>query len=413
MVSLRIGCGLLAAASALIGVAAAEIPEQRVGEHFEILPASMPAPAENTSVGNESEVVKRPEGALPHVPPGFAVSVFADGLDHARYLDVLPNGDVLLAELKAGKVTVLRDEGGTGKASKRFTFAGGLSHPHGVTFHDGFVYIADTRAVWRYRWNPADGTAGPAEQVTDDGALGNYTGGHITRNIVFAPDGKHFYVSIGSETNIAEDPQPFSTIKEFEAAGGPGRIFATGLRNAVGIRIYPGTNTLFAVVNERDGLGDGLVPDYLTSVADGGFYGWPYCFIGRNKQPGPLGDKRPDLVAAAITPDLLFQAHSAPLGLEFYEGAQFPAEYRGDAFVSLHGSWNSSLPTGYKIVRVRFKDGKPLGGYENFLTGFWLPGTNPAQVWGRPVGLATAKDGSLLVADDVGQRVWRIGWVGP
>jgi glucose/arabinose dehydrogenase len=184
------------------------------------------------------------------------------------------------------------------------------------------------------------------------------------------------------------------------------------LRNPVGIRFYPGSDKLFAVVNERDGLGDGLVPDYLTGVADGGFYGWPYSYIGQHKQPGPLGDAHPELVAKAIVPDLLFQSHSAPLGLEFYQGTQFPAEYRGDAFVSLHGSWNSSVPTGYKIVRVHFKDGKPAGGYENFLTGFWIDGTNPAKVWGRPVGLATAQDGSLLIADDVGQRIWRVGWTG-
>ncbi|MEA2755615.1 MAG: hypothetical protein QOJ54_1904, partial [Aliidongia sp.] len=379
---------------------------------FAISSAALPAPAEDTAVGNESETAPRPEGALPHVPPGFAVSVFADGLTHARYLDVMPNGDVLVAELKAGKITVLRDEGGTGHATKRFVFAAGLARPHGIEFHDGFVYVGDTKAVWRYRWNPQDGTAGPAEQVTSNDALGHYAGGHVTRNLAFAPDGRHFYVSIGSENNIEEDPQPFATIKEFDAKGGPGRIFATGLRNPVGIRFYPGSDKLFAVVNERDGLGDGLVPDYLTSVADGGFYGWPYSYIGKNKQPGPLGDKRPELVAKAIVPDLLFQPHSAPLGLEFYEGTQFPAEYRGDAFVSLHGSWNSSVPTGYKVVRVHFKDGKPGGGYENFLTGFWIDGSNPAKVWGRPVGLATAKDGSLLIADDVGQRVWQVRWVG-
>lgn len=417
MAGFRIGGTVLAAAGFLAGTAAAQVSvrqdqDQKIGAHFEISPASLPAPAEDTAVANESDTVSRPDGALPLVPAGFAVSVFADDLSNARYLDVLPNGDVLLAELKAGKVTVLRDEKGSGQATKRFTFVSGLEKPHGIAFHDGYVYVADVRAVRRYRWNEADGTAGPAEPVTSDGALGRYTGGHSTRNIVFAPDGKHFYVSIGSTSNIAEDPAPLAAIKEFDASGGDGRIFASGLRNPVGIRFYPGTNTLFTVVNERDGLGDGLVPDYLTSVHDGGFYGWPYAYIGQHQQPGPLGSKHPDLVAQTIMPDLLFQSHSAPLGLEFYEGTQFPAEYRGDAFVSLHGSWNSGQPTGYKIVRIHFKDGKPAGGYENFLTGFWLPNTNPAKVWGRPVGLATAKDGSLLIADDVGERVWRVAWVG-
>ena len=389
-----------------------ETADQKIGAHFEIRPADLPAPAEDSSVGNQSEKVPRPDGALPKVPPGFEVSVFAEGFTHARNLLVMPNGDVLLAELANARIQALRDETGSGKATKRFTFAGGLTRPHGLAFQDGYVYVADVKAVWRYRWNPEDGTAGKAEQVTEDGALGTFAGGHTTRNIAFAPDGKHFYVSIGSNDNVGEDPAPLATIKEFEASGGQGRIFASGLRNPVDLHFYPGSDTLWTVVNERDGLGDGLVPDYLTSVKDGGFYGWPYAYIGPHKQPGPLGTKHPDLVEKAIVPDLLLQSHSAPLGLDFYEGTQFPAEYRGDAFVSLHGSWNSSQPTGYKVVRVHFKDGKPVGGYENFMTGFWLPGTNPAEVWGRPVGLATAKDGSLLVADDVGQRIWRIHWVG-
>jgi glucose/arabinose dehydrogenase len=389
-----------------------EVADQKIGAHFEIRPADLPAPAEDTSVGNSSETVPRPAGALPQVPPGFEVSVFAEGFAHARNLLVLPNGDVLLAEIRRGWAQALRDETGAGKATKRFTFASGLNQPHGLAFHDGYVYVADVRGVWRYRWNAEDGTAGPVEQVTPNGALGQFNNGHPTRNIAFAPDGKHFYVSVGSTGNVDEEPAPFAAIKEFDADGSNGKIFASGLRNPVDLHFYPGSYTLWTVVNERDGLGDGLVPDYLTSVQENGFYGWPYAYIGQHKQPGPLGEKHPELAARAIVPDLLLQSHSAPLGLDFYEGGQFPAEYRGDAFVALHGSWNSSAPTGYKIVRVRFKDGRPVGGYENFMTGFWLPDTNPAQVWGRPVGLATAKDGSLLVADDVGQRIWRIRWVG-
>jgi glucose/arabinose dehydrogenase len=411
--SLRSLLATLVLIGAATGGAGAETPDQKPGEQFSISPDALPVPAEDTAVANPSEAVPRPAGALPRVPAGFAVSVFAEGLDNARYLEILPNGDVLLAEMAAGRVTVLRDETGAGVATRRFTFAEGLAHPHGIAFHDGSVYVGDTRAVWRYRWNPADGTAiGAGEPITPPGALGEGRG-HITRNIAFAPDGRHFYVAIGSRSNIAEEPAPRATIQEFDADGGAGRTFASGLRNPVGIRFYPGTDTLFAVVNERDGLGDLLVPDYLTRVQRDGFYGWPYAYIGHHKQPGFLGDRRPDLVARAIVPDLLFQSHSAPLGLEFYQGTQFPAAYRGDAFVSLHGSWNAGVPTGYKVVRVRFKDGRPAGGYENFLTGFWLSGTSPAQVWGRPVGLATARDGSLLIADDVGNRVWRVRWVGP
>jgi glucose/arabinose dehydrogenase len=391
---------------------AAETANQPPGARFEVLPSNLPAPDADHATANQSESVPRPAGAGLRVPEGFAAELFAEKLDDARYLDVAPNGDVLLAEPEAGKVTVLRDETGSGHATKRFTLAQGFDRPHGVTIHDGYVYIADTKAVWRLKWNPQDGTvAGDKEQVTKPGELGEGTG-HFTRNIVFAPDGKHFYVTIGSRSNVAEDPEPRATIKEFDAAGGTGRIFASGLRNPVGIRFQPGTNDVWAVVNERDGLGDGLVPDYLTRVVEGGFYGWPYAYLGQHKQPGPLGDKRPDLVAKAIVPDVLFQSHSAPLGLVFYEGAQFPADFQGDAFVSLHGSWNAGEPRGYKVVRVKFHNGKPETGYENFATGFWVDGTKPARVWGRPVGLALAKDGSLLVADDVGQTVWRIYWVG-
>jgi glucose/arabinose dehydrogenase len=362
----------------------AEGPDQPPGAHFEVLPQSLPAPDPSSSVANPPDIVPRPADATLRVPPGFRAELFAEGLENARYLEVAPNGDVLLAEPAGGKITVLRDETGSGHATKRFTFAEGLRQPHGIAVHDGYVYVADTRRVWRYRWNPQDGTAAsPAEPVTEDGALGDGAG-HFT---------------------------PRATITECAAAGGAGRVFASGLRNPVGVRFYPGTNELWAVVNERDGLGDGLVPDYFTHVIDGGFYGWPYAYLDRHPQPG-LGEKRPDLVARTLTPDVLFQSHSAPLGLVFYDGTQFPSEYRGDAFVSLHGSWNAGEPRGYKVVRVRFHNGRPERGYENFATGFWLRGTKTAQVWGRPVGLTLAKDGSLLISDDVAETVWRVSWVG-
>ena len=225
------------------------------------------------------------------------------------------------------------------------------------------------------------------------------------------PDGKRFFIAIGSESNIGEDPLPHASVQSFAADGSDQRTYASGLRNPVGIAFYPGTNDLYTVVNERDGLGDGLVPDFLTRLQEGGFYGWPYAYIGHHPQPD--FPSRPEMVAKTLTPDLLFQSHSAPLGLVFYEGSMFPAEYKGDAFVALHGSWNSAEPTGYKIVRVPFKDGRPQGYYENFLTGFWLGGTSPAQVWGRPAGLAVAADGSLLIADDAGGVVWRVSYKKP
>jgi len=194
-------------------------------------------------------------------------------------------------------------------------------------------------------------------------------------------------------------------------ADGHLQTFAAGLRNPVGIAFYPGTNDLYVTVNERDGLGDGLVPDYFTRIRQGDFFGWPYAYIGRHPDPD-YGAKRPDLVAKTKVPDVLFQSHSAPLGLVFYEGDQFPADYKGDAFVALHGSWNAAAPTGYKVVRIKFANGRPIGGYEDFLTGFWNGSTSPAQVWGRPAGLLVAKDGSLLVADDDGKTIWRVRYVG-
>jgi glucose/arabinose dehydrogenase len=391
------------------GCVAADAPppagnDQAVGQHFLISATALPAPSPETATANPSVATERPSGALPSVPPGFTVSVFAENFDHARNLLTLPDGDILLAEQEAGRVT--RIHVADGHQSDRSVFAEGLDRPHGLAFHDGHVYVGDTRAVWRYA---PDGSS--KEQVTADGALGEGKG-HITRNIAFAPDGQHFYVSIGSHGNIDEEPEPYAAIREFPATGGVGTKLASGLRNPVDLHFYPGSDTLWTVVNERDGLGDGLAPDYLTHVERGGFYGWPYAYNGPHPQPGRLGSKRPDLVAATITGDVLFQSHSAPLGLVFYDGKQFPGEYQGDAFVSLHGSWNSGVPTGYKIVRVRFRDGRPIGGYENFLTGFWIKGTNPARVWGRPVGLTVAGDGSLLIADDVGQRIWRVTWTG-
>jgi glucose/arabinose dehydrogenase len=247
--------------------------------------------------------------------------------------------------------------------------------------------------------------AGRRELVGAEGALGS-GGGHWTRNIAFSPDGAHFYVSVGSAGNIDEERAPRATVQEFKADGSGQRTFASGLRNPVGIAFYPGTSDLYVVVNERDGLGDGLVPDYLTRLKDGGFYGWPYAYIGPHPQPD-YAQRRPDLVKATIVPDVLFQSHSAPLGLVFYEGAQFPAAYRGGAFVALHGSWNSGKPTGYKVVFVPFKDGKPAGAPEDFLTGF-LPDPKSGVAYGRPVGVAVDAKGALLVADDVGNIVWRI-----
>lgn len=385
---------------------------QPVGESFHIRPADLPPPFATDSVASSAYRVERPADATLNVPAGFRAELFATGLSHPRWMAVASNGDVLLAESRTGRITLLRDADGDGKAEVTSTFADGLDSPHGLAIRDGWVYVGEETRVSRLPFREGDmKAAGPVEPVTGPRALGN-GGGHWTRNLAFAPDGSRFHVAVGSRGNIqAEDP-PRATVQQFNADGSAQTTFATGLRNPVGIAFYPGTDDLYVVVNERDGLGDGLVPDYLTRVEPGGFYGWPYSYIGATPDPNMRG-RGADQAARAIVPDVLFKSHSAPLGLVFYQGEQFPADYQGDAFVALHGSWNSGTPTGYKIVRVPFRNGRPVGSYSNFATGFWVAGRNRAEVIGRPAGLAVWTDGSLLVADDSGRAVWRISYAGP
>ncbi|MFQ5972213.1 MAG: PQQ-dependent sugar dehydrogenase [Alphaproteobacteria bacterium] len=381
------------------------------GQRFEVRPSDMPPPFATESARNPPRSIRLPRGTAPRVPPGFKANLFAEDLDHARWLAVAPDGAVFLAQSKPGVVTILRDTDGDGVADLIRPFVTGLARPHGLAFHQGQLYVADTKAVRRYPYESAlDGPAGPAETVTPGGALGSASG-HWTRNIAFGPDGLRFFVAIGSAGNIDVEPEPRATVQMFDKDGGGQKTFASGLRNPVGIAFYPGTDDLYVVVNERDGMGDELVPDYLTRIEDGDFFGWPYAYIGDNPQPR-LAELRPDLVAASRVPDVLFRSHSAPLGLVFYDGEQFPQEYRGDAFVALHGSWNAAEPRGYMVVRVPFEDQRPLGHYEAFATGFWAEGRDRARVWGRPVGLAVARDGSLLIADDVGDRIWRVSFEG-
>jgi len=387
--------------SAVFGAEAGDLP----GRHFDVSSGNLPPPYATPTVENSSHVVARPTGMLPQAPKGFSVSVFASGLSNPRWMALAPNGDVFLAEPKDGKITLLRDTGGSVTAT---TFATGFNEPHGLAFHDGALYVGDLDAVWRIAYRDGALTAGKRERLTKQHDLG--IGGHSTRDIAFAPNGD-LYLAIGSNGNVDEGEPAFRAGVQKVNADGTLSTFASGIRNPVGIAFYPGTDEVWVSVNERDGLGDGLVPDYLTHLEKGAFYGWPYAYSGAHPDP-TFGARRPDMVAKTRTPDLLFQSHSAPTGLVFYEGNQFPAEYKGDAFVSLHGSWNSSKPTGYKVVRVHFANGRPAGGYDNFITGFHVGDTSPAQVWGRPAGLAVAKDGSLLIADDAGKTVWKVRWVG-
>jgi glucose/arabinose dehydrogenase len=406
------------------------------GEEIRIDPSALPAPGVTASAANPPEYEVRPEGSTITVPAGFAVNVFAKDFDNPRWLQIAPNGDVFVSS--AGKITVLRDADGDGTAETRSTFVSGLNSLHGMAFRPGSFYVADTEGVWRMNYRDGQLHAeGQKVEVTPPGAFGT-PGGHSSRTLVFHPNGDRFYVGIGSASNIAEEAAPRASVQEFRADGSGQRTFAAGLRNPVGLAFRPGTTELWTVVNERDGLGEELVPDYLTHLEDSGFYGWPYSYIGAHPQPD-FAERRPDLVRRAIVPDLLFRSHSAPLGLVFYDGGSFPAEYRGDAFVSLHGSWNAAEPRGYCVVRVPFKNGRPAGGYEVFASGFVkevarrtffdqlrsvvtsgfarsalkrltnLSGDQtPAIVWGRPVGLAVGKDGSLLIADDSAGVIWRV-----
>ena len=392
--------------------ALARFLDQAPGQRFHIDPATLPKPYATDSAFNEATIVAKPANPYFHMPSGFSVNEFAGGLNDPRWLAIAPNGDVFVTLPDDNKIMLLRDGDGDGKAELQSVFAKGFSRPHGLAFHDGYLYVGDVNRVWRIAWQPGDAKARAApEPVTDTGVFGEASG-HWTRNLVFTPDGKRFIVTVGSVENIgAHDPPVRATLQSFAANGHDQQTLATGLRNPVGIAYRPGSNDLYVVVNERDGMGDNLVPDFLTRITPGGFYGWPYSYIGQHVQPGMPA--HPALVARAIMPDLLFQSHSAPLGLAFYDGAMFPAEYRGNAFVALHGSWNAGNPTGYKVVRVPFENGKPADYYENFLTGFWTAGHQPAKVWGRPVALAVAKDGSLLLSDDASGTIWRISYKKP
>jgi glucose/arabinose dehydrogenase len=365
-----------------------------------ITPDALPAPYATRSFGQAPEVIAQPLGAVLHVPVGFAVSLFASGLDEPRTLRTAPNGDVFLAESGAGRIRVF-----TGQQSR--VFATGLTQPFGIAFwppgpSPKYVYVGETNRVVRFPYP----NGGPAEVIVP--SLPD--GGHWTRDIVFSPDGGRMFVSVGSATNDMQDvgadtERERADVLSFTPDGKNRAVYASGLRNCSGEAMQPRTGTLWCVVNERDGLGDNLPPDYATSVRAGGFYGWPWFYIGANPDPRHQG------IAArpVIVPDVLIQPHSAPLSIAFYDRTAFPAEYRGDAFVALHGSWNRSTRTGYKVIRLRFVNGQPTGEYEDFLTGFV---TSKSAVWGRPVGVTVAADGALLVSEDGNGTIWRITWQG-
>ena len=381
---------------------------------------ALPAPFATPSARNTSKVIGWPKSKMPMPAPGFEVSLFAENLDNPRQAYVLPNGDILVVEAtrewpgradrpekSANRITLFRDTNGDGKPEVREVFLTGLNMPHGMAALGNWFYVGNTDGVVRYPYNAGQTKIdGKAEKILDLPA-----GGHYTRNLLADPAGKKIYIAVGSASNVDEEngwekDQRRAGILEINPDGSGMRIFAKGLRNAVGMDWEPQTKTLWTVVNERDLLGDDLVPDYLTSVKDGAFYGWPYSYFGQIEDPRKQG-QRPDLVAKAIKPDYALGSHTAALGLAFYQGKSFPERYRGGAFIGMHGSWNRSKMVGFKVAFVPFVNGKPAGPIEDILTGF-IADESKFEAYGRPVGVTVAPDGSLLVADDSGGKVWRV-----
>jgi glucose/arabinose dehydrogenase len=381
--------------------------------------ADLATPYDTPSVMNFPRVAPRPEGAWPKAPEGFEVTEFAKGLQEPRVILRAPNGDLFLSESRANRVRVLRDADGDGKPEVNEVFATGLRRPFGIAFYPlgpepKYLYVGNTDSVVRIPYRNGDTKAtGEAETIVKDIPSGNERvggGGHWTRDLEFSPDGNTLYVSVGSRSNNDDDARENrrAMILAFDPDGKNERQFATGIRNPVGLATHPVTKQLWTSVNERDGLGDHLVPDYITSVKEGGFYGWPWYYIGSHEDPRYKG-KHPELKDKAIVPDVLLQSHMASIDLTFYDGEQFPKEYHGELFASEHGSWNRARRTGYKVIRIPFKDGKATGEYEDFLVGFV---TKEGNVWGRPAGVAVAKDGSLMVTDDGSGTVWRVAYTG-
>jgi len=394
---------------------------QKPGTLHKITAADLPAPYTTKSVDEGPRLVDRPQGAWPQVPEGFKVQLYASQLEQPRLIRTAPNGDLFVAESRAGKIKILRGTSPDGKAQTVETFAAGLQLPFGIAFYPPgpnpeYVYVANTDAVIRFPYENGRLKAnGPPHLVVPDLPGGGLLrgGGHWTRDIAFSLDGKKMYISVGSRSNnndTVNNPAEFhrADILEANPDGTALRVFASGIRNAVGIAIHPQSGALWASVNERDDLGDNLPPDYITQVQEGGFYGWPWYYIGGNQDPRHKG-KHPELKDKVIVPDVLVQPHNASLEMVFYEANQFPPEYRGSIFAAEHGSWNRAARTGYEVIRVPMKSAKATGEYEDFLSGFV---TSEGKVWGRPVGVAVAKDGSLMVSDDGSNSIWRVTYTG-
>jgi glucose/arabinose dehydrogenase len=389
---------------------------EKPGTTRKITVKDLPQPYATDSAEKGAEVVARPENAWPVAPAGFKVELFAEGFDNPRWLRTAPNGDIFLAESNAGRIRVFRGITAEGKPEQTQIFASGLSKPYGIAFYPPgpdpqWIYVGNTNEVIRFPYHNGDLKASGAPQHIADLP----TGGHWTRAIEFSPDGKKMFVGVGSASNDDDvDTHPGekgrADILTCDPSNCELQVYAYGIRNAGGgIAINPQTGELWCSVNERDALGDNLVPDYITHVQEGGFYGWPWWYMGAHQDPRQQG-KHPELKDKAIVPDVLLQPHNASLELTFYQSDKFPTEYRGDIFASEHGSWNKAVRVGYEVIRVPLhQTGKATGEYQDFLTGFVLP---DGHVWGRPVGIAVARDGSLLVSDDGSNSIWRVSYTG-
>jgi glucose/arabinose dehydrogenase len=388
---------------------------EQPGKVRKITAQDIPAPYITDSANNGPNLVGRPQGAWPKAPAGFKVQQYATGLDDPRLMRTAPNGDIFLAESSSGKIRVFRGITGDGKPDEAGVFAAGLNEPYGIAFYPPgdnpqWLYVGNTDSVVRFAYQNGDFKAsGPLQHIVDL----PHGSGHWTRDLQFTADGKKMFVAVGSASNVDDpdttpDEKNRADILEFNPDGSDMQVYAYGVRNAGGgLAINPKTGDLWCSVNERDGLGDNLVPDYITRVTQGGFYGWPWWYIGSHQDPRHEG-KHPELKDKAIVPDVLLQPHNASLEMTFYQGAQFPAEYQGDIFASEHGSWNRSVRAGYEVIRVPLHHtDRASGEYEDFVTGFVI---DNRHVWGRPVGVTVAKDGSLLVSDDGSNSIWRISY---
>lgn len=415
--ALRVASGAADPKNVLTGESAfASYTNVKAGVWRHITASDLPKPFATQGASNGAKVVARPADAWPQALPGFKVELYATGLQNPRLIRTAPNGDLFMAEtIGNGEIKIFRGTTADGKAKETATFATGLRQPFGIAFYPPgpnpeFLYVGNTDSIVRFAYKNGDlKAAGSPETIIS----GIPTGGHSTRDVAFSLDGKKMFVSVGSRSNV-DDPDTTpaeklrANILQYTPEGKFVKVYGAGIRNPVGIAVNPITGEVWCSVNERDMLGDNLVPDYITSVKEDGHYGWPWFYMGGNQDPR-LEGKRPELKSKIIVPDVLLQPHNASLELTFYNGKAFPPEYEGDIFAAEHGSWNKAVRTGYEVVRIPLKNGKASGIYQDFLTGFVLPN---GDVWGRPVGVTTAPDGSLMVTDDGSKSIWRVSYTG-